>query len=98
MAYNSKGKSFNNTESPLGLLQEYNRYLDAIRALYPEYDVTYAIGKDEYNPNDNRNSKYVYLNNNGIPVYNTMQHLQTAYNIDFNQINIDRQQRVCLTF
>lgn len=94
VAYNSKGKSFNNTESSLGLLQEYNRYRDAIQAQYPDYDITYAILKDQYDPNNNKFSKYVDLNNNGIPVFNTMHHLQSVYNIDFNQINIRREQRV----
>ena len=80
-AYNSKGKSFNNTESGEPLLKEYLSYKEAIQQQYPGYDVTYAILKDEYDPNNGKYSKYHYLNQNGIPVYHTYGYLAEKYNI-----------------
>ena len=85
-AYNSKGKSFNNTERAELLLDEYSAYKLAIQAAYPEYDVTYAILKDEYDPTNNRYSRYRYLNEHDIPVYNTYSYLQNRYNISTDEI------------
>ena len=71
VAYNSKSKSFNNTESETSLLEEYIHYKDAIKKEYPEYTVSYEILKDEYDPSDGKNKKYHYLNTHGIPVHCT---------------------------
>jgi len=96
-AYNSKGKSFNNTERAEPLLDEYSTYKDAIQAAYPEYDVTYAILKDEYDPTNNKYNKYRYLNEHGIPVYNTYAYLQERYNISTDEIEEFRVHSVITT-
>jgi len=42
-AFNSKGKSFNNTISQESELYEYNNYKRAIQEMYPEYKINYMI-------------------------------------------------------
>lgn len=93
-AYNSKGKSFNNTESPESLLQEYQHYKTAIEAAYPGYTVTYAILKDEFDCKNGKMSKYNYLQSNGIPVYNTALYLKERYGISTEDIEMKRQKKV----
>ncbi len=93
-AFNSKGKSFNNTESSEGLFDEYSRYKLAIERAYPGYDVTYAILKDEYDPTDPKMGKYHFLTRHGIPVYNTAGYLQERFGISSSAIETARQERV----
>jgi len=93
-AYNSKGKSFNNTESPESLLQEYQRYKTAIETAYPGYTVTYNILKDEFDCKNGKMSKYNYLQSNGIPVYNTALYLKERYGISTEYIEMKRQKKV----
>ncbi len=93
-AYNSKGKSFNNTESPESLLQEYQHYKTAIETAYPGYTVTYAILKDEFDCKNGKMSKYNYLQSNGIPVYNTAAYLKERYGISTEDIEMKRQKKV----
>ena len=93
IAINSKGKSFNNTESQDSKLREYNWYLDSIKNNYPNKDCKYIILKDEYNRSDSNMGLYNYLDDNGIKVYNTEQYLLDNYNCDFYDIEIERQKR-----
>lgn len=79
-AYNSKGKSFNNTESNESALSEYKKYKMSIEIAYPGYEVEYCILKDGYN-NDPKLVKYHYLATNGIPVYNSQICLNEKYGI-----------------
>lgn len=79
-AYNSKGKSFNNTESNESLLSEYKKYKMSIEEAYPGYEVEYCILKDGYN-NDPKLGKYHYLAKHGIPVYNSQICLKEKYGI-----------------
>jgi hypothetical protein len=93
LAHNSKGKSFNNTETGYGLLQEYRNYKKALEKEFPGKKVEYIILKDEYNPNDSKMVKYNYLAKHGIPVYNTKQYLTDNYGVDFDVIEDERQKR-----
>jgi hypothetical protein len=92
-AYNSKGKSFNNTESPESLCKEYQLYKASIEHAHPGYAVTYAILKDEYDCKDGKMSKYKYLEANGIPVFNTKTYLMEEYGISTDEIEKKRQMR-----
>jgi len=77
-AFNSKGKSFNNTESPESLLAEYNRYKKGIELENPGFSVVYAVLKDEY---DGTDLKMNFLKANGIPVYNTASYMNETLGI-----------------
>ena len=81
-AINSKGKSFNSTESEDAKLDEYLWYKKALEAEFPGKTVTYIILKDEYSSTNTSLGAYHYFNKNGIPVYNTEEFL-LRYGIDF---------------
>lgn len=79
-AFNSKGASFNNTQSQENDLNEYNKYLKAINDVYPEYKVTYNILKDNYNENEKKyKAKCDYLSKHGIKHYSTQKYLDENY-------------------
>ena len=92
-AFNSKGKSFNNTESGESLLAEYKSYKMAIQSAFPGYSVVYAILKDEFDPTDGKMVKYNFLAANGIPVYNTANYLQTTLGVSTEAIETERQEK-----
>ena len=92
IAINSKGRSFNNTESEDLKLDEYLWYKKSIEAAFPGKSVTYIILKDEYDPTDSSLNVYHYLNANGIPVYNSEEFL-SEYNTNFQELNERRQVR-----
>jgi hypothetical protein len=94
IAYNSKGKSFNNTESNESILAEYNKYKTSIQIAYPGYEVEYSILKDEYNNDDKKMVKYHYLAANGIPVRNTQKHMKDEYGELSDEIESVRQYKV----
>lgn len=91
LAHNSKAKSFNNTETGHGLLTEYRTYKKAIEKKFPTKKVEYIILKDEYDSSDSKMSKYNYLVNHGIPVYNTEKYLIDNYGTDFATLEDNRQ-------
>ena len=93
-AFNSKGKSFNNTESNESLLSEYTKYKKAIEAEYPDFTVVYAVLKDEYDSADTKMSKYNYLATNGIPVYNTKVYIKDTFGKSTEDIEQKRQSMV----
>lgn len=100
-AYNSKGASFNNTQSQENDLAEFNKYKAAIKLKYPEYIVNYSILKDKY---DNSEAKYKmkceYLSSNGIKHYNTQDFLKSQFNYQHfeeerrKKVNIRLQERI----
>ena len=95
VAYNSKGKSFNNTESFHSLLQEYQTYERAIHAVFPQKRVSYCVLKDEYDPGNPKHIKYKQLNENGISVFNMKSHLWEKFHIDYDtDIDVPRKERV----
>jgi hypothetical protein len=93
-AFNSKGKSFNNTESADSLLSEYNSYKKAIELAYPGFTVVYAVLKDEYDAADGKMSKYNFLEANGIPVYNSASYIKNTFGISTEAIEAKRQTMV----
>jgi hypothetical protein len=93
-AFNSKGKSFNNTESADSLLSEYSTYKKAIELAYPGFTVVYAVLKDEYDAADAKMSKYNFLEANGIPVYNSAAYIKTTFGISTEAIETKRQSMV----
>jgi hypothetical protein len=93
-AFNSKGKSFNNTESADSLLSEYSTYKKAIEISYPGFTVVYAVLKDEYDSADPKMSKYNFLEANGIPVYNSASYIKDTFGISTEAIEAKRQSMV----
>lgn len=93
-AFNSKGKSFNNTESAESLLNEYTTYKKAIETEYPGFSVVYAVLKDEYDAADTKMTKYNYLETNGIPVYNSAKYIKETFGISTEAIEAKRQSMV----
>ena len=91
LALNSKGKSFNSTETGYTLLTEYRRYKKGIENKFPGKTVEYVILKDEYDSSHPNMSKYNYLVDRGIPVYNTEKYLIDNYGIDFATLEDTRQ-------
>ena len=95
-AFNSKGKSFNNTLSQESELYEYNNYKRAIQKKYPKYKINYIILKDNYDENDPRYKvKCNYLIENGINHYSTQKYLKEHY--DLNNFEEIRRERVYYT-
>ena len=92
LAINSKGRSFNNTESEDSKLEEYLWYKKALEKEFPGKKVIYIILKDEYDPSNSKLSAYHYYSENGIPVYNTEEFL-SQYSIDFEALEQRRQSR-----
>ena len=70
IAYNSKGKSFNNTESQESWLAEFMHYKKSIEIAYPGYAVHYIILKDEYNSNNSKKQD-VLSSNEDLHVWNS---------------------------
>jgi hypothetical protein len=91
LALNSKGKSFNSTETGYGLLTEYRAYKKAIDKKFPTKRVEYIILKDEYDSSGPNMSKYNYLVDRGVPVYNTEKYLIDNYGTDFAALEDTRQ-------
>lgn len=93
-AFNSKGKSFNNTESADSLLSEYTTYKKGIEIAYPGFTVVYAVLKDEYDAADAKMTKYNFLEANGIPVYNSASYIKDTFGISTEAIEVKRQSMV----
>jgi len=100
-AYNSKGASFNNTQSQENDLAEFNKYKEAIKNKYPKHEVNYIILKDNYDKNEKKYKlKCEYLSNNGINHYNTQDFLKCKFNnpnfekIRREKVNLKLQERI----
>jgi hypothetical protein len=50
--------------------------------------------KDEYNSSDPKMGKYHFLTENGIPVYNTADYLQTQFGLSSQAIEAKRRTKV----
>lgn len=91
-ARNSKGKSFNNTERGVTLLNEYRAYKKSLEAAFPDKIVEYYILKDEYDPTNPLMEKFVHLEKYGIKVYHTENYMIDNYQTDFRALDEIRQE------
>lgn len=91
-AHNSKGASFNNTQSQESELYDYNNFKEAIKKKYPGYEVNYKILKDNYDENEPKYKlKCKYLSDNGIKHFSTQEYLKDNYNLtNFEEIRKKR--------
>ena len=88
---NSKGKSFNNTDSEDAKLGDVRHFIQSVQAVYPDKKVVYQFLKDEWYDGKKGQELYDYLKEEGVPVYNTEEYLKDNYGIDFDAIEIRRQ-------
>ena len=68
---NSKGASFNNTNSYTSELNDAILFKQSLQALFPDKNVTYAFLKEKYVRGKGKTSKYDQFADDGFPVYNT---------------------------
>ena len=93
VATNSKGKSFNATDSEDAKLNDVKHFIRSIQKAFPNKKVEYQFLKDEWTPG--KISLYDYFIENGVLVYNTEAYLIEHYNIDFDALE-DRRQIKCV--
>ena len=93
IATNSKGKSFNNTDSEDAKLSDTKLFIKSIQKKFPNHKVVYQYFKDEYGTK--KIPLYEYFEKNGIPVYNTEDYLIEHYGIDFDALE-ERRQKECV--
>ena len=87
-AINSKGKSFNSTDSEDAKVGDVRKFTSAIEKAFPGKQVTYQFLKDEY---DGTIKLYKYFEEQGIPVYNTEDYLIEHYDTNFTELEQRRQ-------
>ncbi len=88
-AINSKGKSFNSTDSEDAKVGDVKKFTEAIEKAFPGKKVTYQFLKDEYGTK--RIKLYEYFEQQGIPVYNTEDYLIRNYDTNFTELEQRRQ-------
>ena len=93
IATNSKGKSFNSTDSEDAKLSDTKLFIESIQKKFPNHKVVYQYFKDEYGTK--KIALYEYFEENGIPVYNTEDYLIEHYGIDFVALE-NRRQEECV--
>ena len=93
IATNSKGKSFNNTDSEDAKLGDTKLFIKSIQKKFPNHEVVYQYFKDEYGTK--KIALYEYFEENGIPVHNTEDYLIEHYDIDFDALE-NRRQKECV--
>ena len=92
-ASNSKGKSFNSTDSEDAKLNDVKHFIRSIQKQFPNKKVIYQFFKDEFV--SGKISLYDYFVENGVPVYNTERYLIDNYGIDFDALE-QRRQKECV--
>ena len=86
-AYDSKGKSFNATQDPKNVLDEYNKYINILKELFPNKEVTYGILKEDWDSSSKPPSdRYSYFEDNGIEVLDTYKFISDNYGVNRNQL------------
>tara|TARA_B100000131_G_scaffold261001_1_gene256982 strand:- start:283 stop:849 length:567 start_codon:yes stop_codon:yes gene_type:complete len=95
IAINSKGKSFNNTDSPDAKLSDVKHFIQSIQAVYPDKKVVYQFLKDEWYSGKKGQELFDYFAENDVPVYNTERYLIDNYDIDFDALE-QRRQTECI--
>ena len=93
IATNSKGKSFNSTDSEDAKLRDVQHFIRSIQAQFPDKKVIYQFFKDEFV--SGKIALYDYFAENDVPVYNTERYLVDNYGIDFNALE-QRRQKECV--
>ena len=93
IAINSKGKSFNSTDTEDARLNDVKLFTKSIKKEFPNKKVVYQFLKDEYGTT--KISQYEYFEKKGVPVYNTEKYLVEHYNIDFDALE-KRRQKECV--
>jgi hypothetical protein len=93
IATNSKGKSFNSTDTEDAKLNDVKHFTKSIQKKFPNKKVVYQFLKDEYGTK--KITLYEYFEENGIPVYNTEKYLIEHYDIDFDALE-NRRQKECV--
>jgi len=88
-ATNSKGKSFNSTDSEDAKLRDVRHFIRSIQAQFPDKKVIYQFFKDEFV--SGKIALYDYFAENGVPVYNTERYLIDNYGTDFDALEQRRQ-------
>ena len=93
IATNSKGKSFNATDSEDAKLNDVKHFIRSIQKKFPNKKVIYQFFKDEFV--SGKIALYDYFVENGVPVYNTERYLIDNYDIDFDALE-QRRQTECI--
>jgi hypothetical protein len=93
IATNSKGKSFNSTDTEDAKLNDVKLFTKSIQKVFPNKKVVYQYLKDEYGTK--RIALYEYFEKKGVPVYNTEKYLIEHYKIDFDALE-KRRQKECV--
>jgi len=93
IASNSKGKSFNATDTEDAKLNDVKLFTKSIKKEFPNKKVVYQFLKDEYATK--KIPLYEYFKKNGVPVHDTEKYLTEHYNIDFDALE-KRRQKECV--
>ena len=89
IAINSKGKSFNSTDTEDAKLNDVKLFVRSIQKKFPNKKVIYQFFKDEFV--SGKIALYDYFVDNGVPVYNTERYLIDNYGTDFDALELRRQ-------
>ena len=86
---NSKGKSFNSTDTEDAKLNDVKHFVRSMQKKFPNKKVIYQFFKDEFV--SGKIALYDYFAENGVPVYNTERYLIDNYGTDFDALELRRQ-------
>ena len=93
LAINSKGSSFNNTNSFTSELSDAKIFKESVQAMFPDKKVTYMYLKENYVRGKGKTKKYDQFADNGFPVYDTASYINENYG-DYMQVQRDREQAI----
>jgi len=86
-AYDSKGKSFNATQDPKNVLDEYKKYISILEQMFPDKQVTYGVLKEDWDSSKHSPSdRYSYFERNGIEVLDTYKFIYDNYGVNREQL------------
>ena len=93
IGFNSKGASFNNTNSFTSELNDAKLFKESLQALFPDKNVTYGFLKEKYVRGKTATKKYDQFEDNGFPVYNTEDYINEHYG-EFDSVQRGREQQM----
>ena len=95
IGFNSKGASFNNTNSFTSELNDVILFKESLEALFPDKNVTYGFLKEKYvrGKRGKQTKKYDQFQDNGFPVYNTENYINEHYG-DYDSVQRGREQQM----